>query len=70
MSAGAVRAEGMTLDEIGQAFGLTRERVRQIEQKALRKLRHAFRRELGEEEIVDLLSDPGRSASSRRGPWR
>jgi RNA polymerase primary sigma factor len=28
-----------TLDEIGQAFGLTRERIRQIEGKALRKLR-------------------------------
>ena len=29
----------MTLDEIGMKFGLTRERVRQIKEKALRRLR-------------------------------
>jgi RNA polymerase primary sigma factor len=33
-----------TLEEIGQQFGLTRERVRQIEQRALRKLRVALMR--------------------------
>ncbi|MBM4438650.1 MAG: sigma-70 family RNA polymerase sigma factor, partial [Actinobacteria bacterium] len=32
-----------TLDEVGQAFALTRERIRQIETNALRKLRHPSR---------------------------
>ena len=32
-----------TLDEVGQRFGLTRERIRQIESKALRRLRHPRR---------------------------
>ena len=29
----------MTLEEVGQKFGVTRERIRQIEGKALRKIR-------------------------------
>jgi RNA polymerase primary sigma factor len=33
-----------TLEEVGKAFGLTRERIRQIEGAALRKLRHPTRR--------------------------
>ncbi|HHE71538.1 MAG TPA: hypothetical protein ENL34_04570, partial [Chloroflexi bacterium] len=32
-----------TLEEVGQAFNVTRERIRQIESKALRKLRHPGR---------------------------
>ena len=31
---------GMTLDDIGDRYGLTKERIRQIKEKAIRKLRH------------------------------
>jgi RNA polymerase primary sigma factor len=34
-----------TLEEVGQVYNLTRERIRQIEEKALRKLRHPSRSE-------------------------
>jgi len=36
----------MTLEEIGDNFGLTRERVRQIKEKAIRRLRHSSRSKL------------------------
>ncbi len=36
----------MTLEEIGEKFGLTRERVRQIKEKAIRRLRHSSRSKL------------------------
>jgi RNA polymerase primary sigma factor len=37
---GIGREHSLTLEEIGERFDLTRERVRQIKEKALRKLRH------------------------------
>ncbi len=40
---GLVDGESHTLEEVGQRFGVTRERIRQIESKALRKLRHPTR---------------------------
>lgn len=40
---GLVNGRSHTLEEVGQKFGLTRERIRQIEGQALRRLRHPFR---------------------------
>lgn len=41
-----VGCQEMTLEEIGDKFGLTRERVRQIKEKAIRRLRHNSRSSL------------------------
>ena len=40
---GLSHEKALTLEEIGARFGLTRERVRQIKEKAIRRLRHASR---------------------------
>jgi len=40
---GLVDGRNRTLDEVGQEIGVTRERIRQIEQRALRRLRHPKR---------------------------
>jgi len=41
-----IGVQDMTLEEIGERFGLTRERVRQIKEKAIRRLRHTSRSKL------------------------
>jgi RNA polymerase primary sigma factor len=43
-------AKGMTLEEIGQQFGITKERVRQLNARAMKKLRS-----IAEEQHLDLL---------------
>lgn len=40
---GLTNEHSLTLEEIGEKFNLTRERVRQIKEKAIRRLRHASR---------------------------
>lgn len=40
---GLVDGEPQTLEEIGQSYGVTRERIRQIETKAMRKMRNPMR---------------------------
>ena len=55
-----------TLEEIGQEFAVTRERIRQLEAKALRKLRHPLR----SKRLRALIERPSGSGDgpSGRGP--
>ena len=46
MRFGIGEKEDYTLEDVGEKFGVTRERIRQIESKALRKLRHPSRSRL------------------------
>ena len=54
-----------TLEEVGRCFAVTRERIRQIEAKALRKLRHPSR---SSELRVTYIMTVGSSDTPRRGP--
>ena len=51
MHFGLEGGDPMTLQEIGRRFRLTKERVRQIKERALRKLRHPRR----SERLIDLM---------------
>lgn len=48
--------EPMTLDDIGEELGLSRERIRQIEEKALRKMRNPIRSEQLKVYMADLAA--------------
>jgi RNA polymerase primary sigma factor len=49
--------ESYTLEEVGQAFNVTRERIRQIEVTALKKLRHPSRYKYLSGFIKDAFKD-------------
>ena len=58
------RGSALTLEEVGEKFGVTRERIRQIEKAALKKLRHPtkIKQLLGNREARPIIGN-GCSAS-------
>ena len=50
---GLIDGTSYTLEEVGKRFNVTRERIRQIEAKALRKLRHPSRAK----KLKDFMTD-------------
>ena len=53
MRFGLVDGQAKTLEEVGKEFGVTRERIRQIEAKTLAKLRHPQR----SQKLKEFLED-------------
>lgn len=52
MRFGIDQEKAMTLEEVGKVYGITKERIRQIENKAIRKLRHPARARMLREAMV------------------
>jgi len=59
MRLGLEDGEVHTLEEVGKHFKVTRERIRQVEAKGLRKLRHLLRLRLLEEYLATSPKSPG-----------
>ncbi len=63
---GLTDGQPRTLDEIGQVYGVTRERIRQIESKTMSKLRHPSRSQV----LRDYLDWSARTGHDEIGPLR
>jgi len=59
MRLGLEDGEVHTFEEVGKHFKVTRERIRQVEAKGLRKLRHLLRLRLLEEYLATSPKSPG-----------
>lgn len=53
MRFGFIDGKQKTLEEVGEYFNVTRERIRQIESKSIRKLKHPVRRKM----IENILNE-------------
>lgn len=62
--------EALTLEEVGQRFEVTRERIRQIEAKAIRKLKHPARSEPFARLVLGLQPEENPFAPGRHEPER
>ena len=72
MRFGLTDGQPMTLDEIGKVYGVTRERIRQIESKTMSKLRHTSRSDVLRDYLDYFIipNDPGCTPRTLRHPGR
>lgn len=64
---GLAGEDAMTLEEIGQHFGVTRERIRQIESKAMRRLSNRGKREILWQFMGERYAPTSRSLQAEKG---